>query len=132
MKVLQTMSWLLLLVVLSACRAHGDPTQPVPTALVPANRVPAARLVVVLPGRADDLADLRASGAVQAVQSSWPDADVLLAELTLDYYLQGDAAQVLRRQVIAPARQRGYREVWIAGASLGGLGALMYDQSFPG
>jgi pimeloyl-ACP methyl ester carboxylesterase len=49
----------------------------------------------------------------------------------MDYYLKGDMPQVLRTQVIEPARRRGYREIWIAGASLGGLGALMYDQTFP-
>jgi hypothetical protein len=123
---------LLLLVGLAACRAHGDPSQPIPTALIPATSGPAQRLVVILPGRADDLARLHESGAVQAVQSAWPDADVLLAELTLDYYLAGEAPRLLRTQVITPARSRGYREIWLTGASLGGLGTMMYDGTYPG
>jgi S-formylglutathione hydrolase FrmB len=128
----QVMCSLLLACALPGCTVHGDPTAPIPTALVPATTAPAKRLVVILPGRADDLDELRRSGAVQAVQSSWPDADVVLAELTMDYYLKGEAPQLLRSQVIVPARRRGYREIWLAGASLGGLGTLMYDQTYPG
>jgi pimeloyl-ACP methyl ester carboxylesterase len=117
------------LLLLTACTAHGDPTRPVPTAFIPAPR-PATRLFVVLPGRADDLGRLRRSGAAQAIQSAWPDADVVLAELTIDYYLQRDAASRLH-DVIAPLRARGYREVWLGGASLGGMGSLVYDMAYP-
>lgn len=123
---------LLLACALPGCTVRGDPTAPIPTALVPAATEPASRLVVILPGRSDDLEKLRRSGVVQAVQSAWPDADVALAELTLDYYRNGDAPQLLRSQVIEPARRRGYREIWLAGASLGGMGTLMYDQAYPG
>jgi pimeloyl-ACP methyl ester carboxylesterase len=123
---------MLLWVALVGCTARGDPGGPVPTVLIPATTTPAHRLVVILPGRADDLLKLRNSGAVQAVQSAWPDADVLLAELTMDYYAAGVAPLTLHNQVIGPARSRGYREIWLAGASLGGLGTLMYDASYPG
>lgn len=117
------------LFLLSACTAHGDPARPVPTAFIPAPH-PATRLFVVLPGRADDLDGLRRSGAAQAIQSVWPDTDVVLAELTIDYYLQRDAVERLH-DVIAPLRERGYREVWLGGASLGGMGSLVYDAAYP-
>ncbi|MFC0677823.1 alpha/beta hydrolase-fold protein [Lysobacter korlensis] len=118
--------------LLVACRAHGDPRTPIPTALFPAPSPPGTRLVVVLPGRADDLGDLRASGIVPAAQRAWPDADVVLAELTLDYYMAGRATSRLHEEVIEPARRRGYRSVWLVGASLGGMGSLLYDREHPG
>lgn len=118
--------------VLAACRAYGDPRVPIPTATFPALSGPASRLVVVLPGRADDLHDLRRSGIVPAVRQAWPDADVVLAELTLDYYLAGHAIPRLHDEVIRPARERGYRSVWLVGASLGGMGSLLYDREHPG
>lgn len=118
--------------LLGACRAHGDPRAPIPTASFAAPTTPASRLVVVLPGRADDLADLRASGIVPAVQQAWPDADVVLAELTLDYYMADQAIPRLHAEVIAPARRRGYRSIWLVGASLGGMGSLLYDREYPG
>lgn len=116
---------------MAACTVRGDISKPIPTALVAAPQTP-QRLVVVLPGRADDLDGLRRGGVVEAVHGSWPDADVLLAELTMPYYLQGTAPQRLHDEVIAPARARGYREVWLSGASMGGMGSVMYDRSYPG
>ena len=67
--------------LLGACLpGGGNARAPIPQALIPAG-APATRLVVVLPGRGDDIAALRASGIVPAVQSAWPDADVLLTGL---------------------------------------------------
>jgi pimeloyl-ACP methyl ester carboxylesterase len=86
----------------------------------------------VLPGRQDDLGRLQDSGMADAIQSAWPDADVTYAELTLDFYRTGQAPRRLREEVIAPARAKGYREIWLAGASLGGMGTLIYDAQFPG
>ncbi len=119
------------LLVLAGCGPHGNAAKPIPTALVPAPR-PAERLVVVLPGRGDDLAALERSGIANAVQGAWSDADVLFAELTMAYYQEGGAAKRLHDEVIVPARRRGYREVWLSGASMGGMGSLLYDRAYPG
>ncbi len=122
---------LLMVTSLAACGPFGDPASPIPTATIAASQK-AERLVVVLPGRADDLAALRDSGMVEAIQDAWPDADVVLAELAIRYYMDGQAPQRLHREVIAPARERGYREIWLVGASLGGMGTLLYDRAYPG
>src|SRR3954453_4924060 len=112
--------------MLFGCFPRGDPSQPIPPAFLPAPQT-AHRLVVVLPGRGDDLEGLRKSGIAQAVQSAWPDADVVLTGLALGYYMEGQAELRLHDEVIAPARTRGYRQVWLVGASMGGMGAFMYD-----
>lgn len=123
-------------VALAACSARGDATRPVPTTRVEAARqvLPAhdRRVVVMLPGRGDDLADLQRRGAAQIILSEWPDADVILAGLTLPYYSSGVATRRLHDEVIAPLKLQGYRHIWVAGISLGGLGALLYDQAYPG
>ena len=75
---------------------------------------------------------LRDSGIAAAIQSAWPDADVVLTGLGFGYYMQGRAPQRLHDEVIVPARTRGYREVWLMGASMGGMGTLMYDRAYPG
>ena len=127
-------SWSSLLLwagMLTGCFPRGDPSQPIPTASIAAPQ-PATRVVVVLPGRGDDLGALRRSGIAQAVQSAWPDADVVLTGLSLGYYLDGVAEQRLHDDVVAPARARGYAQVWLLGASLGGMGALMFDRAYPG
>src|SRR3954469_23310787 len=127
-------SWSSLLLwagMLFGCFPRGDPSQPIPTASIAAPQ-PAKRLVVVLPGRGDDLQDLRKSGVAQAVQSAWPDADVVLTGLALGYYVEGQAEQRLHSEVVVPARRRGYAQVWLVGASLGGMGALLYDRAHAG
>ena len=116
--------------MLFGCFPRGDPSKPIPTFLIGAPQK-AQRLVVVLPGRGDDLNDLRKSGVAQAVQSAWPDADVMLTGLALGYYMDGQAEQRLHDEVIVPGRRRGYAQVWLVGASLGGMGALMYDRAYP-
>lgn len=116
--------------VLAGCVAGGNPRLPVPTQRVQAP-APASRLVIVLPGRGDDLAGLLRHGVAARVQAAWPDADVLLTGLTMPYYRAGNAVARLDAEIVAPARAR-YRQVWLAGISLGGLGTLLYDQAHPG
>ncbi|WP_028081864.1 alpha/beta hydrolase-fold protein [Solimonas soli] len=123
-------NWMALLATLGlgSCFSPGRTEAVMPTATVAAPR-PARALVVVLPGRADDLAGLRASGIVEALQGARPDADVLLAGATLPYYLEGRLIERLHA-IIAPARER-YREIWLIGASMGGMGVLLYEHDHP-
>lgn len=128
---------LVMMLTLSGCLPTRNTDKAISTRLITAKLLPAGepakRLVVVLPGRADDLDALNRSGMTEAIHATWPDADVLLAEVTLSYYMQGNAPERLHAEVIAPARERGrYREVWLAGASMGGMGVLMYDRLHPG
>lgn len=118
--------------LLSACGHASKPTGPIPVKTLSAPQPSAERpLVIVLPGRSDDLDDLGQVGIAAAVQRAWPEADVLLAGATLGYYQYSNIAVSLHEQVIAPARQRGYKEIWLAGASMGGMGALLYERSYP-
>ena len=118
------------LLLLTGCATGGDVSKPVPTSFIAA-RQPAHRLVVVLPGRGDSLQSLSETGIAAIIQQSWPDADVILTGLTMPFYRQGQAAQRLHDEVIEPARRRAYQQVWLAGISLGGMGALLYDHKYP-
>jgi pimeloyl-ACP methyl ester carboxylesterase len=121
----------LVALLLAACSTGGDVTRPIPTLLVPAAQ-PAHRLVVMLPGRGDDLDSLARRGIAQIIRGQWPDADVMLTGLTMPFYRQGRAVQRLHEEILLPARAHRYDQVWLAGISLGGLGALMYDRAYPG
>lgn len=115
---------------LTGCAAAGDVTRPIPKTLVHAPQ-PAHRLVVMLPGRGDSLQSLTDTGVAALIQQRWPDADVLLTGLTMPFYRQGRMPQRLHDEVIEPARRPAYRQVWLAGISLGGMGALLYDREYP-
>lgn len=124
-------SVLLLSSQLAACSAPGDVRKPIPTQLIPAPQQPAQRVVVMLPGRGDDLDTWQQQGVARIIQQEWPDADVLLTGLTLPYYRAGVATRRLHDQVVAPLKEDGSRQVWLAGISLGGMGALLYDKAYP-
>jgi len=132
---MRLLRWSLVLLAASAllaCAARRSETpRPVPTALLPSNDG-SHRLVVVLPGRRDRLEALRRSGVGEAIQRVWPDADVMFAELSMPYYLDRSAAQRLHDEVLLPARRRAYTEIWLVGASLGGMGCILYDRMYPG
>ncbi|MEP7042578.1 MAG: alpha/beta hydrolase-fold protein [Dokdonella sp.] len=123
-------SVLLLALFLGGCAAGGDVTRPIPSAFIAAPQ-PARRTVVMLPGRGDDLASLQRRGVEQAIQSVWPDADVVLTGLTMPFYRQGRAAQRLHDEIIEPARARTRKPIWVAGISLGGMGAVLYERDYP-
>ena len=133
MPALRTLLYLLCLgpiLALVGCAAGGDVTRPVPKAFVSAPQT-AHRLVVMLPGRGDSLQSLEQNGTAKLIQQHWPDADVILTGLTMPFYRQGRAIQRLHDEIIVPARRPAYREVWLVGISLGGMGALLYDQQYP-
>lgn len=121
---------LLAVIVLGGCSAAGNVRMPIPVLLVHAPQ-PAHRVVVMLPGRGDDLAGLQRHDVARIIQQAWPDADVMLTGLSMPYYTGGVAVKRLHDEVIAPLRSKGYRQVWLAGISLGGLGSLLYDQAYP-
>ncbi|HMM66223.1 MAG TPA: alpha/beta hydrolase-fold protein [Dokdonella sp.] len=121
----------LLALLVGACAAGGDVSRPIPTAYYAAPQG-GQRLVVMLPGRGDDLASMQRKGMAGIIQDAWPTADVLLTGLTMPFYRQGRATQRLQYEVIKPARQRGASEIWIMGISLGGMGAILYDREYPG
>jgi pimeloyl-ACP methyl ester carboxylesterase len=116
--------------LLAGCYPMRDTTRPPATKVLPAPTA-ATRVVIVLPGIRDNLDSLEASGIGGAIQGAWRDADVELVELTMGYYKDGKAVPDVHALVEA-ARGKGYRQVWLAGASLGGMGALLYDTAHPG
>jgi pimeloyl-ACP methyl ester carboxylesterase len=119
--------------LVSACTNLGDVRQPIPNRLIVAPGSATHRtLVVMLPGKDDNVKVMDRAGVAQAIQHAWPDADVLLTSATMAYYTQGRIWQRLHDEVVEPMRARGYTDIWMAGASLGGMGALLYEQHYPG
>jgi hypothetical protein len=102
-------------------------TVPMPQLRDPAGAAqPADTLVVMLPGRFDRPQDFIREGLVADLKRQRPDVDVLMVDAHLGYYLDRSVLVRLRQDVIRPARQQGYKQVWLAGISLGGFGALGY------
>lgn len=89
-------------------------------------------LIVFMPGAQEVPQDIVREGFVAQVRARGIDADVVVADAHLGYFRCGVFEQRLHEDVIRPARERGYRSVWLAGISLGGFGALRYARAHPG
>ncbi len=89
-------------------------------------------LLVFLPGKGDQPESYETEGFVESVKKLNLPVDMLGADAHIGYYLQKNFLERLRKDVIMPAKARGYERIWLIGISLGGLGALWYDGSCPG
>lgn len=98
--------------------------------------VPAAEqrpnLAVLLPGRGSGVRSFSEEGLVRELLEQRRDVEVVGIEAHLGYYRDRSLPLRLKEDVIDPARKRGYRSIWLVGISMGGLGALMYDTTYPG
>jgi pimeloyl-ACP methyl ester carboxylesterase len=89
-------------------------------------------LLVMLPGAYSDPDEFVREGFVEAVRARKLAVDVVRVDAHLGYYNHKTILERLDRDVIAPARAKGYRAVWLLGISVGGFGSLLYAQTRPG
>ncbi len=88
-------------------------------------------LLVMLPGAGIRARDFAAQGMVAAAHAQNLPVDVSVVEPDLTLYLEDEVTAALHREVIMPARARGYTRIWLLGISLGGMGALLYASAHP-
>ena len=118
---------------LGGCFTIGDARKPIAFETIAAPRPAAERTaIIILPGFGSDTKDMKKHGVGAAIQEVWPEADVILVDATFAYYREGNLVDRLHSEVVAPTLRAGYRKVWLTGASLGGMGALLYEQQHPG
>ncbi len=89
-------------------------------------------LLVLLPGAYDVPRDYFANGFIGEIRRRHLAVDIIAAGAHVDYYTGRNVVERLHEDVIAPARAKGYRRVWLGGISLGGFGSLLYVHTYPG
>lgn len=87
--------------------------------------------IVLLPGFGDRPAAFEKHGFVAALRRHAPQYDVIAADAHFGYYRAHSLVERLERDVIGPLRAQGYRELWLAGTSMGGFGAVAYAREHP-
>jgi pimeloyl-ACP methyl ester carboxylesterase len=90
---------------------------------------PAKCLFVFLPGMGDRAESFEQKGFVAELRAHALSADIRATDATFGYYMRGTFLDRLAADVIAPAKARGYQEIWIAGPSMGGFGSLFYTRA---
>jgi pimeloyl-ACP methyl ester carboxylesterase len=91
--------------------------------------VPGARpalCVVLLGGTFSAPEDFVREGFVAAARERGLEGEIVMAGTRLADFADGTVTQRIRHAVVAPARARGARRLWLAGISLGGLASLCY------
>jgi pimeloyl-ACP methyl ester carboxylesterase len=87
--------------------------------------------IVLLPGFGDTPSTFAEQGFVDKLRSAAPTFDVFAADAHFGYYRRRTLIERLEGDVISPLRRRGYRELWLVGASMGGHGAIAYARMHP-
>ena len=111
------------------CGALMPAPTPMRTIEYESPRQPAKCLFVLLPGAGDHAERFRQQGFVEDLQSSKLSIDIRATDATMGYYMKGTLLDRLETDVIAPAKARGYEEIWLVGPSMGGLGSLLYSRA---
>lgn len=88
-------------------------------------------LLVMLPGASSLPEEFLREGFVSALRERRLAVDVVLVDAHPGYYSNRTVLERLQADVIAPARAKGYRKIWLVGVSLGGLGALIQAMAQP-
>ena len=120
----------------AGCIVIGDARRPIAfeTIAAPQARRPSARVIIVLPGFGSRYArEMKERGVASAIQEAWPEVDVILARRDLRLLPRGQPGRAAARRGSGASRcARATAQVWLTGASLGGMGALLYEQQHPG
>jgi pimeloyl-ACP methyl ester carboxylesterase len=118
--------------LLGGCAMWRPITVPIRTLAEPAQCArPADTLVVMLPGSYSLPEDFRSHGFVKILRDRHVAADLVLVDAHVGYYQNRSIVDRLSADVIQPARARGYKHVWLAGISIGGVGAMLYAAMHP-
>ena len=92
----------------------------------------APNLIVLLPGAYMRAADFVTAGFFAAVAQRQLALDMVAVDLNLAGISDGSAMAAVQAEILAPARQQGYQQIWLGGISLGGLLALCHNADTPG
>lgn len=118
--------------ILQGCYFTQKAVIPIQTVFYEAPAAESGRqLLVFLPGMGDGAEAFYEHGFVQAAQQRYPQLDVVAVNAHFKYYMDRSLIDRIYEDVLAPAQQSGYQKIYMAGISLGGFGALLYQRERP-
>ncbi len=121
--------WSLAFALLSTGCATNAPLEVLSYSAVSNQQQP--RLLIFLRGRGGSHADYEKHGFIDDIRKRGLPYDMKAPNLHMGYYIGRSLVERLKTDIIDPARANGYEEIWLVGASMGGLGALLYEKFHP-
>ena len=119
-----------ILPVLVGCASA--PVAPIPALYYRSGDAPSQRdLLVMLRGLGADHTVFEEEGIIAEIRKRGLPFDVVAPDAHYGYYQSLTFEKRLKEDIIDPARREGYRHIWLAGFSMGGLGCLFYVSAYP-
>ncbi|MFN2367284.1 MAG: alpha/beta fold hydrolase [Desulfurivibrionaceae bacterium] len=88
-------------------------------------------LLIILRGFGGSHHDFEKNGIINEVRRSKLPFDIVVPAAHFGYYRTETLPERLKHDIIDPARAKGYRDIWLAGFSMGGLGSLFTVRRYP-
>lgn len=87
-------------------------------------------LIILLPGAYQQPEDFIEQGFIRAVQERDLSIDLMMAELSFSHIADRTALTEIHTDLILPAITKGYKNIWLAGISIGGYVAIAYANRY--
>ena len=124
--------WLCLAVVMAAMLPACSGKKGVSTKLYPGIEDDTGRkLVVLLPTIGGKGEHYHEEGFIEEFRARGGGSDIIALDEAPDLYLGKRIVEVLKTEVITPAKHKGYEAIYLVGTSLGGHEALLYATEYP-
>ena len=88
-------------------------------------------LVVLLRGFGGSINYFEDNKWIDAAKEISHFVDFVAPDSHYGYYANKTFIQRLREDVILPAKVHGYKEIWLVGISMGGMGSILYSYEYP-
>lgn len=88
-------------------------------------------LVVLLPTIGGKGSQYEEYGLMEELRMRGTLADAVVLNVNFRLYLRRKTVEILKTEVIDPAKAKGYKRFYLVGTSLGGHGALLYATQYP-
>ncbi|HKJ64876.1 MAG TPA: alpha/beta fold hydrolase [Desulfopila sp.] len=95
------------------------------------NSVSSKNLFVFMRGLGGSNRSFADAGMVEAVKMRKVPFDIIAPNAHFAYYSERTLVERLHEDVIVPATLQGYRNIWLIGVSMGGLGSMLYLKERP-
>ncbi len=115
--------------VISGCGMAPRTENPVPTISPAADEHKNKTLIIMLPGRGDRATNFQSAGFLDSIEGH--DFDAIAVDAHFGYYKERSLVPRVHEDVVVPAKESGYENIWLLGISMGGMGALLYAEQHP-
>jgi pimeloyl-ACP methyl ester carboxylesterase len=88
-------------------------------------------LVVLLPGVFDTADAFLRNGFIEDAARQDRSCDFVAVDAHVGYYNTNTLRERVGRDILIAAEMRGYREIWLVGISMGGLGSMLLARDYP-